>query len=108
MRTFLILAAALVPLSVPAVETLCKPVVSTGEGHRPIPEFEFTKAEAERALHSLSEQVERGTLEADFVTFENNLMRVRGYLLRLYAEKGGKSDVEAFCEFIKNEAYLHH
>ena len=85
----------------------CARVESRGEGQMPIPEESFTQSEAFLALDSLSSAVEAATPEADFVSIENDLLRVKGYLLRVYA-LADSADIEPFCNFIESEAYVRH
>ena len=87
--------------------SLCPAVTSEGEGHWPIPETAFTRAEAVKALDSLNEFVRSDEPQADFVAIENHLLFVKGYLFKSYAERGAV-DTESFCEFVKDEAYVRH
>ena len=86
---------------------LCKPVTSHGEGHWPIDEKSFTQAEAMKALEKLSTHVNEVDPRVDFVAIENDLLLVKGYLLKAYALHSD-DDVEYFCEFIQTEAYVRH
>lgn len=86
---------------------LCAPVTSHGEGHWPIDEKSFTQAEAMKALETLSTYVNEVDPRPDFVAIENDLLLVKGYLLKDYALHSDDY-VEYFCEFIQTEAYVQH
>lgn len=63
----------------------CSPVASVGEGHWPIDEAEFTKERARKALDSLSKYIDQVDTRMDFVSIDNDLLQVKGYLLRAHA-----------------------
>ena len=86
---------------------LCPVVESEGEGHWPLSEDAFTQDRAEMALESLTRAVNGEAVGVDFTTYENDLMYVKGYLLKSNAEVND-TDVEFLCDFIKSEAYVHH
>lgn len=79
-----------------------------------IPEEAFTKEEAMKALKGLEALVSQGWEDRDFDA-HNLPVRVRGYLYRSYLDeyrkKNGKDDKyvkEAFCEFLRKEAFVSH
>ena len=43
----------------------------------------------------------------DFVSIDNDLLQVKGYLLRAYAIES-ELMVQDFCDFIESEAFVRH
>ena len=85
----------------------CSPVTSAGEGHWPIDEVTFTKERARKALESLSKHINQVDTQMDFVAIDNDLLQVKGYLLRAYA-MDSEIMVQDFCDFIESEAFVQH
>lgn len=85
----------------------CSPVASVGEGLWPIDEAEFTKERARTALDSLSKHIDQVDTRMDFVSIDNDLLQVKGYLLRAYAIES-ELMVQDFCDFIESEAFVRH
>ena len=79
-----------------------------------IPESEFTKEAANKAIQSLARQVNKSVAGQDFL-IENDLKMIKGHLyLRYLAEHkrsfGSDDDtlVDSFCRFLKDEAFVSH
>lgn len=85
----------------------CPEAKSQGEGHWPVPEQSFNQTSAEEAMQSLQQSIETGSTAADLVGYENDLMMIKGFLLKKYAISDPSYRVE-FCEFIQHEAYIKH
>ena len=80
-----------------------------------IPESAFTKDEANKALNQLQSEINTEWNGPDFVTVENRLKMIKGYLFRLhlegYRKQFGREDkalMEEFCRFIREQAYISH
>ncbi|MBL1275232.1 MAG: hypothetical protein COB30_004025 [Ectothiorhodospiraceae bacterium] len=95
-------------ISVNSEESLCKKVESKGEGHWPLDESKFTKKRANSALESLSKLTNNTSMGADFVSVENELMYIKGYLLKQMTDPKDKEMRKEYCSFIENDAYIHH
>ena len=96
---FLIL---LLSLNVYSEEQNCPKVESKGEGHWPLPPEAFTESRFNEAVDYLNEIVKVRAEGRDYYNVENELMYIKGYMLKLHNES------EAFCEFIQKEAYVRH
>ena len=89
--------------------------VDTREGPWIIKEEHFTEQRALKAAQQLEEFVTSGTEGIDWVSIENDLTMVRGYLfrdyLRWYASAFGHPDADVlaeFCEFVVKEGRVKH
>jgi hypothetical protein len=80
----------------------CPKVESEGEGHWSLSPEAFSKERYEEAIHYLNGIVAVNAKARDYINVDNQLMYIKGYMLKLHEEN------ELFCEFIKNEAYVHH
>ena len=108
MKYTLSILLIIISFSTYAEETLCKRIESKGEGHWPIPEKAFTKERANQALELLSEFTNKGTMDADYVSAENELIFIKGYMLKAFLRPGDKEMLKEFCTFIETEAYARH
>jgi hypothetical protein len=79
-----------------------------------IEESAFTREAANEAMKDLNAQINGEVSGRDFL-IENDLNMIKGYLYRAYlaqhAKDFGSEDTELrkeFCDFLKNEAYVHH
>jgi hypothetical protein len=95
-------------LNVFGQEALCKKIESQGEGHWPIPEEAFTKERAQKALKTLEDFTAHGSMGADYVKAENELMFIKGYMLKTFLDPKDKVMLNEYCAFIENEAYVRH
>jgi hypothetical protein len=80
-----------------------------------IPESAFTKEEANKAIKELQGQANSEWNGADFISVENRLIMIKGYLFRVYLDdyrkRFGEDDKftkEEFCRFIREEAFVRH
>ena len=89
-------------------ETLCKRVESKGEGHWPLPENAFTKERANKALKTLGKFTKNGSMGTDYVKVENELMFIKGYMLKTFLDPKDKVMLKEYCTFIETEAYVKH
>ena len=108
MKSTLLILLIIVSFSSYAEETLCNKIESKGEGHWPIPEKAFTKERANQALEILSNFTNKGTMDADYVSAENELIFIKGYMLKTFLRLGDKEMLKEFCAFIETEAYARH
>ncbi len=92
----------LLSLNVFGGELNCSRVESKGEGHWPLPPEAFTESRYNEAIDYLDEIVKVRAKGRDFYNVENELMYIKGYMLKLHNES------KAFCEFIQKEAYVRH
>lgn len=107
MRNILFLIA-FISSSTFADENICPKVISKGEGNWPIQESAFTKETAKKSLKKLSKFISAGTYGMDSVAIDNELLILRGYLLKSRVKTGMLGSKEEFCRFIKDEAYVQH
>lgn len=91
-----------------ANESICPGVTSTGEGNWPIKESSFTKKAAITASNKLAQYISNGTQEIDSVVIDNDILMIRGYLLKSRVDKNILGSKEEFCGFIKHQAYVQH
>ncbi len=89
-------------------ESLCRKIESKGEGHWPLAECAFTKERANRAIEALSKLTNKTSMGADFVSVENELMYIKGYLLKQMTDPKDKEMRKEYCSFIENDAYIRH
>ena len=108
MKTIITFLLITFSLSIYAEETFCKKIESRGEGHWPLPEKAFTKERANKALKSLKEFTKNGSMGDDYVKVENELMFIKGYMLKIFLNPKDKTMLKEFCSFIENEAYVKH
>ena len=108
MKIILITTFLLFSITAYCEETLCNKVESRGEGHWPLPEKAFTKERANKALETLAKFTSNGSTGADFAVVENELMYIKGYLLKSFLNSNDKLLLKEYCEFIENEAYVKH
>jgi hypothetical protein len=102
MKTIVLILLFALSLSAFANEIHCPSVKSKGEVHWPIPSEGFSLERYKEAIDYLNQIVEVNAEGRDYFNVENELMYIKGFMLKLHDEK------EAFCEFIKNEAYVRH
>lgn len=91
-----------------ASENICLEEKSKGEGSWPIAELSFTKEAAKKSVEKLKKFISSGTDGMDSEGISNELLMVRGYLLKSRVGTGMLGEKEEFCNFIKNEAYVQH
>jgi len=91
-----------------AEKLLCPKVLSQGEGNWPISESTFTEAAAKEALNKLQIYISLNAPPVDTVIIDNELLMVRGYILKARAGEGLVGSKDDFCRFIKESAYLQH
>ena len=108
MKTIITFLLITFSLSIYAEETVCKKTESRGEGHWPLPEKAFTKQRANKALKALEEFTKNGAMSADYVKVENELMFIKGYMLKTFLNPKDNSMLKEYCSFIENEAYVKH
>lgn len=82
--------------------------MSKGEGHWPIPESAFTQGAAKKATQNLSKYITKGTYGMDTIAIDNDILMIKGYLLKSRVKTDMPFVKEDFCDFIKNEAYVQH
>ena len=87
---------------------LCNKVESKGEGHWPIREEHFTKSVAYDSLEKLEYIIGEESPSADYVSTENALIYLKGYVLKKYANPNDEVSLKEYCDFIENEAYIRH
>ena len=97
-------------ISSPAIagNLICPKQISKGEGSWPIPESSFTKEAAQVAMRKLNLYLSKGTSDMDSVMIDNQILMVRGYLLKERVKDGVPDAKEEFCEFLKNDAFVQH
>ena len=108
MKTIITILLITLSSSVFSEETLCKVVESRGEGHWPLPEKAFTKERANKALKALEKFTNHGLMGADYINVENELMFIKGYMLKKFTDPNDKTMVNMYCSFIENEAHVIH
>ena len=108
MKTIIIILLISFSHSIYAEKTLCKIAESRGEGHWPLPEEAFTKERANKALKKLGKFTNQGLMGGDYVNVENELMFIKGYMLKKFTDPKDKTMVNMYCSFIENEAHVIH
>ena len=108
MKTIISLIIITFSLNAFGEEALCKKVESRGEGHWPLPEKAFTKERANKALKKLEKFTNHSLKGADYINVENELMFIKGYMLKKFTIPKDKTMVKEYCTFIENEAYVKH
>ena len=108
MKLLTLLLLFLTSISAYGGVALCNKVESKGEGHWPIREDHFTKSAAYDSLKKLEHFVDEKSPSADYVSIENALIYLKGYVLKKYADPNDEISLKEYCDFIENEAYIRH
>ncbi len=110
MNKLLVLIFGLCSVTCFASDPYCEPVEAKGEGHWPIPEEKFTELNAMQAIEKLSMSIKDAESEyfEPFPRNENDLLMIRGFLLKSSIGKYNGWGLDEFCRFIKEEAFVRH
>ena len=107
MKIFVIILSSLFTSAL-ASDQICENIKSKGEGHWPMSESAFTEEEAIKAMNKLNKYLTVGTNDIDSVSIDNQLLIIRGYLLKSRAIEEILFAKEEFCDFMYNDAHIQH